>query len=118
MSKVISEYSGTDVTLTDILQHRVTDECLSIFNTNGTMVKTQKSKLIQSFTFTTLDASDLNNYTAVIDMGFFWRLCIPTSEDREKGDETNFTWYDYAQKIFSCILHRHSNASTVVFVVL
>ena len=89
---------------------------MSAFLSLTQMVKTQKSKLIQSFTFTTLDASDLNHYTAVIDMGFFWRLCIPTSEDREKGDETNFTWYDYAQKMFSCILHRHSNASSVVFV--
>ena len=51
MSKVISDYCDSNVKLSDILQHRVTDECLSIFNTNGTMVKTQKSKLVQSFTF-------------------------------------------------------------------
>ena len=53
--KVITDYCDSKVTLTDILNHRVTDECLSIFNTNGTMVKTQKSKLLQSFTFSPLN---------------------------------------------------------------
>ena len=41
MSRVISEYCGTDVALIDILENRVTDGCLAVFNTNGTMVKTQ-----------------------------------------------------------------------------
>ena len=40
MSRVISEYCGTDVTLIDILENRATDESLAVFNTNGTMVKT------------------------------------------------------------------------------
>ena len=35
MSRVNSEYRGTDVTLIDILENRVTDECLAVFNTNG-----------------------------------------------------------------------------------
>ena len=35
MSRVISEYCGTDITLIDILENRVTDECLAVFNTNG-----------------------------------------------------------------------------------
>ena len=100
VSRVISEYCGTDVMLIDILENRVTDECLAVFNMNGTMVKTQKSKLLQSFVFAPLDFTDLQNYTAVVDMGFFWRLCMPTVEDREKGDETKYTWADYANKIF------------------
>ena len=70
MSRVNSEYRGTDVTLIDILENRVTDECLAVFNTNGTMIKTQKSKLLQSFVFAPLDFTDLQNYTAVVDMGF------------------------------------------------
>ena len=70
ISKVISEFCGTDVTLFDILKNRVTDECLAVFNTNGTMVKTQKSKLLQSFVFAPLDFTDLQNNTAVVDMGF------------------------------------------------
>ena len=59
MSRVNSEYRGTDVTLIDILENRVTDECLAVFNTNGTMVKTQKSKLLQSFVFAPLNFTEL-----------------------------------------------------------
>ena len=104
MSRVFSEYCGTDATLIDILENRVTDECLAVFNTNGTMVKTQKSKLLYSFVFAPLDFTDLMNYTAVVDMGFFCRLCMPTPEHREKGDETKYTWEDYANKIFFLLL--------------
>ena len=116
MSRVISEFCGTDVTLIDILENRVIIECLAVFNSNGTMVKTQKSKLYQSFLFAPLDFTDLQNYIAVPDMVFFWRLCILTSEDREKGDETKYTWTDYADKIFFTILNRHLNAKTMIFV--
>ena len=95
MSRVISEYCGTDVMPIDILENRVTDKCLVIFDTNGSMVKTQKSKSLQSFVFAPppphLDFTNLQNYTAVIDMGFFWRLCMPSTKDREKGDETKYT---------------------------
>ena len=34
ISRVISEYRRTDVTLIDIPENRVIDECLVIFNTN------------------------------------------------------------------------------------
>ena len=37
MSRVISEYCGTDVTLIDTLENRVTDDCLAVFITNGNM---------------------------------------------------------------------------------
>ena len=116
MSRVISEYCGTDVTLIDILENRVTDECLAVFNTNETMDKTQKSQLLQSFVFAPLDFIGLQNYIAAVDMGFFWRLCMPTAEDREKGDETKYTWADYANKIFFTIMNLHLNAKTVLFV--
>ena len=39
-------------------------------------------------------------------MGFFWRLFMPTGEDREKGDETKYTWADHANKIFFTIINR------------
>ena len=55
MSNIISKFCGKNITLLDILQYRVTTECLSMFNTNGTMIKTQKSKLLQSLTFKQLD---------------------------------------------------------------
>ena len=31
-------------------------------------------------------------YTAIVDMGFIWRLATPTKEDREKTDGTKYTW--------------------------
>ena len=71
MSRVISEYPGNDVTFIDILENRVIDECLAVFNTNMTMVKTQKLKLLQSFVSDSLEFTDLQNYTATIDVGFF-----------------------------------------------
>ena len=85
MSRVISQYRGTDVTLVDILENRVTDECLAVFNTNGTMIKTQKSKLLQSFVFAPLDFTDLQNNTAVVDMGFSGdQVCPPLKIDRKE----------------------------------
>ena len=116
MSRVISQNCGSGVTLDDILENRVTDESLSHFNPNGTMVKTQKSKLIHTFTFVLSDNFDMQDYTAVVDMGFFWRICILSAEDKEKGDETKYTWSDYASKIFFTVMNRHSNAKAVIFV--
>ena len=39
MSRVISEYCGTDVTLIDTLENRVTDDCLAIFLRMGRCLK-------------------------------------------------------------------------------
>ena len=94
----------------------MTTECLSMFNTNGTMIKTQKSKLLQSLTFKQLDGSQMHSYAAIVDMGFMWWMCFPSAEDREKNDESHFTWRDYASKIFSSIMSRHIDASTIIFV--
>ena len=78
------------------------------------IVKTQKSNLLQSFVFAPLDFTDLQNYTAVVDMGFCWRLCKPTAEDREKEDETKCTWADYANKVFFTIMNWHLNAKMAI----
>jgi hypothetical protein len=43
------------VDLPTILQHRVTHECLSIFNVNGTYRKVQKSKLVEKFSLQSVD---------------------------------------------------------------
>ena len=84
MSRVISEFCGTDVTLIDILENRVIIECLAVFNSNGTMVKTQKSKLYQSFLFAPLDFTDLQNYIAVADMFFSGDyVCSPLKIERK-----------------------------------
>ena len=41
---------------------------------------------------------------------------MPTTEDRERGDKTKYTWADYANNIFFTIMNRHLNAKTVIFV--
>ena len=80
------------------------------------MVKIQQSKLLHTFTFVPLDNFDVQYYTAVVDMGFFWRLCMLSAKDKGKGDETKYTWSDYARKIFFTAMNQYSNAKAVIFV--
>ena len=54
--------------LSDVMQYLVTDECLPIFNVNGTMRKEMKSKLVDKLKSVEVDAHD--SYIAVVDMGF------------------------------------------------
>ena len=51
----------------DIWNYRITDHCLSVFNHNGTLRKSQKSKLIEMLRFSEINPS---LYTAICDMGF------------------------------------------------
>ena len=81
---MLVEKNGT-IKLEDVLKHRVTGECLSIFNVNGTMRKVQKSKLQESLTLSEIPEPD--TYTTIVDMGLIWRLAAPTAEDREKADD-------------------------------
>ena len=86
-----------------------------MLNTNGTTIKTKKSKLLQSLSFTQLDGTQMHSYAPIVDMGFMWQMCFPSAEDREKNNESHFTWRDYASKIFSTIMSRHIDASTITF---
>ena len=55
------------VDLTELLEHRVVEECVALFNCNGTYRKTQKSKLIQKLS---LQYGDLQEpYIAIVDIG-------------------------------------------------
>ena len=67
------------------ITHLNCENDVTLINTNGTMVKNQKLKLLQSFAFAPLDFTNLQNYTAVVDMGFFWRLCMPLLKIERKG---------------------------------
>ena len=96
------------------MKHRVTGECHSIFNINGTMVNIQKSKLVEKLKFVPLN--QINKYTALVDMGFLWRLAMPSKEDREKNDGSLYSLSDYADSIFSIALSRHRSASEIIFV--
>ena len=110
--KLVEESDG--IKMEDVLGHRVSDECLSIFNANGSMRKNQKSKLQEKLTMTNIP--EPNAYTSIIDMGLIWRLTTPTAEDREKADGTKFTWGDYAEKLVSFVLRRHKNAERIILV--
>eukprot|EP00112_Aurelia_sp_Birch-Aquarium-sp1_P023025 Seg6709.2 transcript_id=Seg6709.2/GoldUCD/mRNA.D3Y31 product="hypothetical protein" protein_id=Seg6709.2/GoldUCD/D3Y31 len=110
----LSQSSGAKIDLVQVMEHRVTEECLSIFNINGTMIKVQKSKLVEKLEFVSLNQID--KYTALVDMGFLWRLATPSMEDIEKNDGTHYTWSDYADRVFSLALPRHRNASEIIFV--
>ncbi len=105
------ENSGV-LKLEDVLQHRVTAECLSIFNVNGTMRKVQKSKLQEKLTMTPVPEPDV--YTSIVDMGLIWHLATPTVEDREKGDGTKYTWKDYAEKVVRAVMTRHRHADRII----
>jgi hypothetical protein len=102
------------VDLNDLLEHRVVEECLALFNSNGTYRKTQKSKLIQKLSLQPVDLQE--PYTAVIDMGMIWRMATPSAEDRQTQLGTPYKWSDYVEKVSSIILARHSNAERIICV--
>ena len=114
MASVVNlvETSGL-LSLSEVMKHPLTEECLQLFNTNGTFRKTQKSKLLEKLTQQSINVP---SYIALIDMGMIWRVASPTAEDREKGDGTRYTWGDYAQKVCSIILARHVNATNIICV--
>ena len=99
------------VNLPELLEHRVIEECVSLFNSNATYRKTQKSKLIQKLSLQPVDIQQ--PYTALIDMGMIWRMATPSAEDRQTEDGTPYKWSDYVHKISSIIFARHQNADRI-----
>ena len=67
-----------DGALDTIFDQRITDHCLPIFNINGAIRKWQKSKLVEILKFVEMKPAD---YTAIIDIGFIWRLAIPNNDE-------------------------------------
>lgn len=114
MSAVTGLVEGScAVEVADIMNYRLTDENLSIFNVNGIVRKVQKSKLLEKYDLTVTESVP-NKCTDLADMGFIWRLAIPTEEDRKKSDGSTYTWGDYAQKIAMIVLSRHEKAKTLI----
>ena len=91
---------------TDKPGSRITDECLSIFNANGTIRKNQKAKLKDVLKFVDIHPK---GYIAIIDAGCLWRLSTPKSDEyqKQKADGSNLTWHDYG-------LISHRDGLTVV----
>ncbi|KAL8562138.1 hypothetical protein ACOMHN_041973 [Nucella lapillus] len=77
------------VDLPELLEHRIVEECVALFNSNGTYRKTQKSKLIQRLSLQHVELQE--PYVALIDMGMIWRMATPTAEDRQTQDGTPYT---------------------------
>ena len=97
--------------LRKVFDYRITENCLSIFNSNGSIRKCQKSKLIQAME---LNPVSIRNYISIVDMGLIWRLATPSIADKDKNDGTCYSWKDYADKVFNLILSRHPNATTII----
>ena len=57
------------------------EECLSVYNVDGSMRKTQKSKLLEKFLLAPV-LEVPREYVSLIDMGYIWRLATPTPEDK------------------------------------
>lgn len=89
------------LSLPELMKHCISEECLTLFNANGTFRKTQKSKLLQKLT---LQPLDVNSYTALVDMSMIRHLASPTAEERVKSDGSPYTWGDYTEKIVSILL--------------
>ena len=68
--------------LESALEWRITEECLSMYNVDGSMRKTSKSKLLQKFDLHPV-AEKPRDHISLVDMGLIWRLATPSSEDRE-----------------------------------
>ena len=116
MCKVVSLCCQENISLSSIMEYRITEECLTYFNMNGSLVKTQKSKMKEFLVFEPLPYEKLRSYIVLVDMGFMWRLCTPAKEDREQKDEQDYTWGDYAVKIYETMVSRHKHATTFVLV--
>jgi len=102
------------VNLSELLEHYVTDECLALFNCNGTYRKTQKGKLIQKLFLQPVSLQE--SYTALVDMGMIWRMATPSPEDHQTQDGTSYKWSDYFHKVTSIVFARHNNAQCIICV--
>ena len=110
----LAERSGL-IELQKALEGRVTQECLALYNVDGSMRKTSKCKQLQLFKLDPV-CDKPKQYASLVDMGLIWRLATPTAEDREsrKRDGSDYCWSDYLQKICNIITSRHADASLLV----
>ena len=114
LASVIDLAGNSGIYLQDLFKFRVTQECLSIFNVNGTFRKVQKSKLVQCFNIDKVDCP--NVYIALIDMGMVLRQAIPNGDYRAKLDGSPYMWSDYANKCVKIVLECHRFSKKIVCV--
>ncbi|KAL8573120.1 hypothetical protein ACOMHN_027380 [Nucella lapillus] len=104
--------------LDQVLEGRVTEECLSLYNVDGSFRKTMKSKMLELFNKDPV-AQKPQTYISIVDMGMIWRLATPTPDDLEarKRDGSHYSWNDYLHKICAIIFSRHANASPYIILI-
>ena len=71
------------VDLPQLLEHRVVEECMVLFNSDGTFRNTQTKFSLQ---YVYLQEP----YVALVDMGMTWRMATPTAEDRQTQGGTPY----------------------------
>ena len=116
LAAVLSLVEGSGaINLERVLSGRVTEESLSLFNADGSMRKTAKSKLLNHFNLVPISTT-LDGYVSIIDMGMIWRLASPTAEDREakRRDGDCYRWTLYLAKIHDLIISRHPRTTTII----
>ncbi len=69
--------------LEEALDGRMTEECLSVYNIDGSMRKTAKSTLLDLFNLDPV-AERPRHQISLVDMGLMWRLATPTPIDHEE----------------------------------
>ena len=70
------------IALESVLDKRISEECPTMFNADGSMRKNAKSKLLQSFS-RQLVLEVPSAYVSLVDIGITWRLAFPTSDDHD-----------------------------------
>lgn len=70
MCNVVSLCIEKHLSFEDVMENRVTEECLSIFNPNGTLVKVQQSTLFHNLNKVPLSIDYCSKTISIVDMGF------------------------------------------------
>ena len=111
----LAECTGS-LTLDQILENRVTEECLSMYYVDGSKRKTTKSKLLETLNMSNVIPELQADYSSIVDMGMIWHLAIPTPEDREsaKRDGRQYLWKDYLDKVVNLAYSRHPRAISIL----
>lgn len=72
-------------------------ECLALHSVDSVMQKIQKSQHLEKLFLDSVHV--LQSYSAAADLEVICWLATPKSEDRQKHDETTYTWTNYTDKV-------------------
>ena len=97
--------------LSQLLEHRVVEKCMALFNSNGTYRKNKKqNKLSLQYV---KSCKKQKACVSLVDMGMIWSKATPRAEDRLTQDDNTYKWSDYLHKVSSIILARHGDADRI-----